>query len=101
MVEAVDGRAEVYVDGGIRSGVYVLRALGLGARAVMVGRPLLWGLAVDGEDGATLLVPGRRLLRAMALCGRDTVDRVGPDVLLDASLERFTGFGQSIGHRVP
>lgn len=84
VVEAIDGRAEVYVDGGIRSGVDVLRALCLGARAVMTGRPVLWGLAVGGEDGVVDLLDhlADDLGRAMALCGRDRVDRCGPDVLL-------------------
>jgi 4-hydroxymandelate oxidase len=84
VVAAVDGRAEVYVDGGIRSGVDVLRALSLGARAVMLGRPVLWGLAVDGEDGVVGLLThlGEELQRAMALCGRATVEALGPDVLL-------------------
>ena len=64
----VDGRAaRVYVDGGIRSGVDVLRALALGARAVLVGRPVLWGLAVDGSDGvAAVLTPAG----ATSWCGR-------------------------------
>jgi len=84
VVEAVAGRAEVYVDGGIRSGVDVLRALALGARAVMVGRPVLWGLAVDGPDGVTRVLAhlADELLRAMALCGRASVEQIGPDVLL-------------------
>jgi isopentenyl diphosphate isomerase/L-lactate dehydrogenase-like FMN-dependent dehydrogenase len=51
-VEAVGGRIEVLVDGGIRRGTDVLVALALGARAVLVGRPALWGLAVGGEAGA-------------------------------------------------
>jgi isopentenyl diphosphate isomerase/L-lactate dehydrogenase-like FMN-dependent dehydrogenase len=51
-VEAVDGRIEVLVDGGIRRGTDVLVALALGARAVLVGRPALWGLAAGGEAGA-------------------------------------------------
>ena len=51
MVEAVAGKAEVYVDGGIRRGTDILKALALGARAVLVGRPVLWGLAVRGADG--------------------------------------------------
>src|SRR5690606_12918939 len=90
VIEAVAGRAEVYVDGGIRSGVDVLRALCLGARAVMVGRPVLWGLAVDGEDGvvAVLSQLADELLRALALCGRDAVDRLGPDVLAPPSPAR-------------
>jgi len=84
VVEAVAGRAEVYVDGGIRSGVDVLRALCLGARAVMIGRPVLWGLAVDGEDGVVQMLGhlADELVRAMALCGRDRVEPLGPDLLL-------------------
>ncbi len=53
VVDAVDGRAEVLVDGGVRRGVDVLKALALGARAVMIGRAMLWGLAVAGEEGVT------------------------------------------------
>lgn len=52
ILTAVDGRTEVYVDGGIRRGSHVLKALALGARAVLVGRPVLWGLAAAGEAGA-------------------------------------------------
>jgi isopentenyl diphosphate isomerase/L-lactate dehydrogenase-like FMN-dependent dehydrogenase len=52
VVEAVDGRVEVLVDGGIRRGGDVVKALALGARAVLVGRAPLWGLAADGEPGA-------------------------------------------------
>jgi len=48
----VDGRVEVFVDGGIRRGSDVAVALALGARAVLMGRPMLWGLTVGGEQGA-------------------------------------------------
>ncbi|MBV8689204.1 MAG: alpha-hydroxy-acid oxidizing protein [Candidatus Eremiobacteraeota bacterium] len=51
VVHAVDGRAEVMLDGGIRRGTDVVKALALGARAVMIGRPMLWGLAADGQSG--------------------------------------------------
>jgi len=51
VVDAVDGRAEVLLDGGVRRGVDVLKALALGARAVLIGRAMLWGLAADGEEG--------------------------------------------------
>jgi 4-hydroxymandelate oxidase len=51
VAEAVDGRAEILLDSGVRRGVDVLRALALGAKAVLVGRPVLWGLAADGEGG--------------------------------------------------
>lgn len=71
VVEAVDGRAEVILDGGIRRGVDVLKALALGAKAVLLGRPVLWGLAVGGEAGVSHVL---ELLRdeldvAMALSG--------------------------------
>ena len=52
VVEAVEGRLEVLMDGGIRRGVDVVRALALGARAVLAGRPPMWGLTVGGEEGA-------------------------------------------------
>jgi isopentenyl diphosphate isomerase/L-lactate dehydrogenase-like FMN-dependent dehydrogenase len=51
VLQAVAGRCEVLVDGGIRRGTDILKALALGARAVLVGRPVLWGLAVQGQDG--------------------------------------------------
>ena len=77
-VEAVGGRIEVYVDGGIRRGADVVIALALGARAVLVGRPVLWGLAHGGEVGATRVL---ELLRAeielaLALCGCPSPDAV-------------------------
>jgi 4-hydroxymandelate oxidase len=61
VVEAVAGRAEVLVDGGVRRGTDVVKALALGARAVLVGRPILWGLAVGGESGVRHVL---ELLRA-------------------------------------
>jgi 4-hydroxymandelate oxidase len=51
IVDAVGGQLELFVDGGIRRGTDVLKALALGARAVLVGRPALWGLALAGADG--------------------------------------------------
>jgi isopentenyl diphosphate isomerase/L-lactate dehydrogenase-like FMN-dependent dehydrogenase len=51
VAEAVGGRTEVLLDGGVRRGTDVLKALALGARAVLIGRPMLWGLAVAGEEG--------------------------------------------------
>jgi 4-hydroxymandelate oxidase len=71
VVDAVAGRAEVLVDGGIRRSTDVLKALALGARAVMIARPLAWGLAVDGEDGVHQVLDLLRtdLLRDLLLCG--------------------------------
>jgi 4-hydroxymandelate oxidase len=75
VVQAVDGRVEVYLDGGIRRGTDVLKALALGARAVLIGRPLFWGLAVDGEAGlrAVLQMLRDELEMAMGMCGRPTI----------------------------
>ena len=75
VVEAVAGRCEVYMDGGIRRGTDVLKALALGARAVLVGRPILWGLAVNGAAGARHVLELLRdeLEMAMVLSGRPTV----------------------------
>ncbi len=83
VVKAVDGRAEVLVDGGIRRGTDVIKALALGARAVMLGRPVLWGLAVGGEAGVSTVLSLLRaeLDTAMALCGCPSVDAIGPDLL--------------------
>src|SRR3954470_3810824 len=53
VVEAIGDACEVYVDGGVRRGSDVLKAIALGARAVLIGRPILWGLTVNGEGGAT------------------------------------------------
>jgi isopentenyl diphosphate isomerase/L-lactate dehydrogenase-like FMN-dependent dehydrogenase len=71
VVEAVDGRCAVLVDGGIRRGVDIAIALALGADAVLVGRPALWGLAVGGEAGARRVLELLReeLELTLALCG--------------------------------
>jgi isopentenyl diphosphate isomerase/L-lactate dehydrogenase-like FMN-dependent dehydrogenase len=93
VVEAVAGRCEVYLDGGVRRGTDVLKALALGARAVFVGRPILWGLAVSGADGAQHVLDLLRdeLELAMALAGRPTLASI------DASLVQRSG-GQDARH---
>ena len=75
VVEAAAGRCEVYMDGGIRRGTDVLKALALGARAVLLGRPVLWGLAANGEAGVRHVLAMLRdeLELAMALSGRPTL----------------------------
>jgi 4-hydroxymandelate oxidase len=83
VVEAVGDAAEVYVDGGIRRGTDVIKALALGARAVLLGRPILWGLAVDGEPGVRRVL---ELLRdeielAMALCGARNTGEITADLI--------------------
>lgn len=78
VVQAVDSRAEVYVDGGVRRGTDVVKALALGARAVLVGRPILWGLAVNGRAGVAdvLAMLRRELDLAMALCGSSNLAEI-------------------------
>lgn len=83
IAKAVRGRGEVYVDGGIRRGTDVLKALALGARAVLLGRPVLWGLAVGGEQGVrdVLQLLQEEVDLAMALSGCGTVDDITPDLI--------------------
>ena len=83
VVAAVDGRLEVYLDGGIRRGTDVLKALALGARAVLIGRPLFWGLAVDGEAGLRTVLQMLRdeLDISMGMCGRPTIDSIDISLL--------------------
>ncbi|MEV0368707.1 alpha-hydroxy acid oxidase [Streptomyces sp. NPDC050636] len=83
VVEAVPDQCEVLVDGGIRRGTDVLKALALGARAVLVGRPVLWGLAVDGADGVERVLATLRaeLEEAMALTGRPGLDTITRELL--------------------
>jgi isopentenyl diphosphate isomerase/L-lactate dehydrogenase-like FMN-dependent dehydrogenase len=78
VVEAVAGRCEVYIDGGIRRGTDVLKTLALGARAVLVGRPVLWGLAANGAFGVRHVLEMLReeLELAMALSGRPTLTSI-------------------------
>jgi 4-hydroxymandelate oxidase len=84
VVEAVGGRAEVYVDGGIRRGTDVLKAVALGARAVMLGRPVLWGLAVDGEAGVSSVLElfRQEVDLAMALAGARNMSEITRDLLV-------------------
>jgi 4-hydroxymandelate oxidase len=84
VVDAVAGRAEVYVDGGLRRAPDVVKALALGAQAALVGRPGLWALATGGADGVAAMLRWyeSELRRAMALCGADNVGA------LDRSLVR-------------
>jgi len=83
VAEKIAGRVPILVDGGIRRGTDVVKALALGAQAVQIGRPYLWGLGVGGSEGVTRVV---RILRkelelAMALLGRPTLSSIDRSVL--------------------
>ncbi len=81
---AIGDRAEVYLDGGVRRGTDVLKALALGARAVFVGRPVLWGLAANGEAGAFRVLKMLRdeLSLAMVLAGQPDVTALDHDLVV-------------------
>jgi len=78
VVETVRGRAEIYVDSGVRRGSDVVKALALGARAVAIGRPLFWGLAVDGAVGVhgVLELLREEIDRCMAYCGQTKIQEL-------------------------
>ena len=83
VVESVEGQVPVLLDGGIRRGTDVLKALALGADAVAVGRPVLWGLAADGHTGVrdVLHILEDELVEAMRLAGCRSVDEVTRDLV--------------------
>ncbi len=83
VVAAVDRRVPVLVDGGIRSGTDTVKALAMGASAVMLGRPVLWGLVTGGSGGVAEVLDGFRadLERAMTLSGAASIDELTDDLV--------------------
>ena len=83
IVDAVDGSLPLMLDGGIRRGTDVVKAIALGARAVAVGRPVFWGLAVGGEEGVAhvLEILRTELERALILCGCGSLSDVTRDLV--------------------
>lgn len=86
IAETMNGKGTLLVDGGVRRGTDIFKALALGADAVLIGRPVLWGLAADGEEGASRILEILRTEfdKAMMLCGFRSVDEIkkkGKEVL--------------------
>lgn len=83
IVKAVNARCEVYLDGGICRGTDVLKALALGARAVLIGRPVLWGLAHNGEAGVKHVLELLRdeLTMALRFCGCTKLSDITPEMV--------------------
>jgi 4-hydroxymandelate oxidase len=83
VVEAVDGRAEIYADSGLRTGEHIAAALAMGARAVFLGRPLLWALSVEGSDGVRTILTEltAELAMVMIQLGVSRLDALSPDLL--------------------
>ena len=77
---------EILLDGGIRRGADVVKTLALGAKAVLIGRPLFWGLALDGERGVIRVLEMLReeMEIAMAKCGRVTIESIDSTVVAHA-----------------
>jgi (S)-2-hydroxy-acid oxidase len=83
VLKGVQGKAEVYMDGGIMRGVDVFKALAIGARAVFIGRPVLWGLAHDGENGvySILQLLHEELKQAMRLASVQALSMLQPSMI--------------------
>ena len=84
VVRAIGGKASVLMDGGIRRGSDVFKAIALGAEAVMIGRATYYGVCAAGEAGArrALEILSDELVRTMQLCGTRSVAEIGPDLLV-------------------
>lgn len=84
VMECPLGKMEILVDGGVRRGTDVLKAMAMGAKAVLLGRPVLWGLAYDGENGVrkVLQILKKEFDLAMALCGCTSASNISPDLIV-------------------
>ncbi|XP_050498007.1 2-Hydroxyacid oxidase 1-like isoform X1 [Diabrotica virgifera virgifera] len=87
IVQAVGSRVDVYMDGGIRDGTDIFKALALGAKMVFVGRPIIWGLNHDGEKGGKKIlgILKRELDNVMALTGCTSISEINKDVVIHES----------------
>ena len=84
VADAMRGEVEIFVDGGIRRGTDIVKAIALGARAVLVARPVIWGLALDGADGVKAVLDHllAELVRSMALCGIARLDEINSNLVV-------------------
>ena len=84
IVDAIGDKCEIWMDGGIRTGQDVLRAIALGAKGTLIGRAFLYGLGAGGRDGVTkvLEILHKELDLTMALCGRSNLSEVDDDILV-------------------
>jgi isopentenyl diphosphate isomerase/L-lactate dehydrogenase-like FMN-dependent dehydrogenase len=101
VVDAVAGRIPVLMDGGVRRGTDVIKAVALGASACLIGRPYLWGLAVDGEEGVSRVIEllHNEIDRDLALLGTPTIAEIHGRA--DRFLMDARSHVRSPGHREP
>ncbi len=87
VAKAVGGAIEVYLDGGIRRGTDIVKALALGARGVFIGRPFVWGLALAGAEGVRAVIRTLvdELVMAMGMCGRPSIASLDSSLIGAAS----------------
>ncbi|XP_044750645.1 hydroxyacid oxidase 1-like [Coccinella septempunctata] len=87
IAEAVESKTEIYLDGGVRDGTDVFKALALGAKMVFVGRPVLWGLAYDGEKGVkdVMEILKREFDTTLALSGCSTINDIRSNMVVHES----------------
>jgi isopentenyl diphosphate isomerase/L-lactate dehydrogenase-like FMN-dependent dehydrogenase len=92
VARSVDDPARVMVDGGVRTGADVLRALAVGASAVLIGRPYLWGLAARGQEGVAMVLDAfaEDIRQVMRLTGVPSLSGVGRDLVVDAAAPLLT-----------
>lgn len=85
IAEAIDGKIDIFMDGGIRRGTDIIKALAFGAKAVLIGRPIIWGLITEGETGVhkVLSILHQELKLAMVLCGCKTIKEITSDLILN------------------
>jgi isopentenyl diphosphate isomerase/L-lactate dehydrogenase-like FMN-dependent dehydrogenase len=104
VVAAIQGEAEILLDSGVRRSSDILKALALGARACMIGRPFLWGLASAGEAGVarTIAILREELDIAMALLGTTSLPAISAEVLVgqDAPVLDWSRHGACSSHAV-
>ncbi|MGD8986356.1 MAG: alpha-hydroxy acid oxidase, partial [Desulfobacteraceae bacterium] len=86
IVEAVDGRAEIMIDGGFSRGTDIVKGIALGAKVVTIGKTALWGLAADGAAGVdrTIQILRDEIATCLALCGQTSVRDLTPDLVCRA-----------------
>jgi len=84
IVDAVGGQIEIHMDGGIRSGQDVIKAVALGAKGVYIGRPFLYGLGAMGQAGVTkcLDIIRNELDLTMAFCGHTNIGQIDKGILI-------------------
>lgn len=97
--DTVDEKMEIILDESVRKGIDILKALALGAKAVMVGRPILWGLATGGEEGIkqVLNILKSELDIAMSLCKYTSIAEINEEVLFSPFGQRYL-FPQTTKH---